>query len=312
MASWGMVPILMNLLVQLPPDLDRDEQEALLASCSRALHPQVCLASTDGENAPAKIERLAPERFVVELNVETATRERLISREFNFKPADEPLERARALGLSLGLLARTSTAEERKETTVLPPPAPAPTVVEAPSTDSRVAEKGASARERSRTIFAELAVGAGYEARLRAALPLAEIKLRLAPTKPMSFTASFAARGTRTRIGRSRIEVLSLTPMLGLRYTLNGRLVSLGLELEGGAEAISVESIGSRSSGSRWAPVFRLALPCLFHLGDRLYVLAAVRAEATPSVTEVYVDGTRLVTTAPVLASLSAGVGYAF
>lgn len=301
--------LILNLLVQLPSDLTSEEEAALLSACGQVSAPQKCERASPEAKSTSKIERVSSERFLMEVVVNTAQRERLISREFTFKSEDEPLERARALGLSLGLLARTSSTDAvNEEEATTPTPSPAPL-----STEPMMSTEGKrpSARREGRqrpSVYSEVSAGIGADLGLSAPVFGGSFKAWMAPTSRMFTGVGLAVAGTRAT--DSALRVVRVSPLVWFRYlVLSTKRVSIGCDLGAGAENLAISSTASKTRGSRWVPVLRLATPMQLHLGKFSYFLITPEVQAHMSSTQVYLDEILLDESSAVIPALQVGFG---
>lgn len=298
----------LHLLIQIPSDFSVAEQKTLLTSCTQMLEKDVCLIPDATQEPQVRLERLSDERFMMEITVETERQQRLVSREFVFKPEDDPVERARTLGLSVGLLAKTSQSAKASD--------PASVEQNEQSAKILVPEKKVRARPRVRgdlpKFYAEFGMGLGYEVGLPALLPTGEIRLAYQPAPAFSLLVSAYLAGNRVERAGTSLMLLPLAPLIGFGYEMVWRRLSLGLQLEAGAECIFTSSSTSTSWAARWAPIIRGGVPLHVQVSQRSYLTAAFRLNVTLSTTEVYLDETALATTQTLRPSALLGFGVKF
>ena len=299
----------LNLLIQIPSDFSAAEQEALLASCNQAVEQEICLAVDATQEPQVRLERLSDERFMMEIVVETETRERLISREFIFKPEDDPVERARTLGLSAGLLSKTSkkalepTNENSNQDQERKPP-------ELRAETNLISQPSATGD--LRPFYTEFGVGLGYEAGLHTLLPMGEIRLGYRPIKAFSFMVSAYFAGNQVEAGSTSMTVLHTAPVLGVGYQIFWGKLSLGVQLEAGAECLFLSSSNAVNQAARWSPIIRGGIPFQLRISARTYLIAAFRLNASLSTTVIYVDGAPIAATQSLRPSGLLGLGVEF
>lgn len=299
----------LNLLIQIPSDFSAAEQDALLTSCNQAVEQEVCLAVGPTQEPQVRLERLSDERFMMEIVVETETRERLISREFVFKPEDDSVERARALGLSAGLLSKTS------KKTAVPDADRSHQDQEESAQDSHPETKhtpNASVPHHAKPFYSEFGVGLGYETGLQNLLPMGEVRLGYRPLKSFSFMISAYLAGYQLHGGATPLTVLYTAPLLGFGYQISWGKLSLGVQLEAGGECVLVSGVNALNRAARWAPIMRGGVPLHVQLSQHSYLLAAFRLNISLSNTAIYVDETLIGTTHTLRPSGLLGLGVEF
>jgi hypothetical protein len=311
---------LLLLLVQLPSDLSPEEVFVLLEACSGAVEPDVCVTRSGEGPTDARIERIGPARFSMELALETNQQQRLISREFTFKPEDAPLERARALGLSLGLLARNARAPEPAPES--PPESPTPLdATLRPEQAVRVpvgkheplppAPPSAATPRSSRWLF-ELQAGIGYETGLTTLIYQGDVRLGFRPIDALAILLSFSLTGGHDEDPIAPLDMRQLGGSLGVGYSHRFRWGRIGAELEGGLRNTAFSSDSALDRAARSTFVVRAQLPLHVHLNRWLYVLLAPQVLINGSPTTVYWDGSRRAQSGYVVPSVNAGLGLAF
>jgi hypothetical protein len=319
--TFSMSPLLLNLVVQLPVDLSSQESETLLFSCSQAIDPEQCLTKTEGEEADARIERIDEDRFVVEVNLETRTQQRLISREFVFLPQDPPLERARALGLSLGLLARTAPSQqEQKEEpnpealsderhALVPERAE---VVRKRSPSANTSQKKQTTKKLSTRWLSELGLGLGYEPGLDVPYYQGEARLGVRPIPALALLLTFTVGGSRTDETGSPMAVTQLGGLAGMGFYRALPFGRVGIELEAGARNMAFVSSSAETRDDRTTFVLRAQLPLHVELVPRLYFVVAAGAVFFPSNTQIYLNDALVLQTGHVVPTLNLGLGLSF
>lgn len=321
MAMTPGLSLLLSLLVQLPSDLSLEEVEVLLDACSGAVEPDVCVSRSGDETADARIERITATRFSMEIALETSQQQRLISREFTFKQEDAPLERARALGLSLGLLARgarsTEPAQEQPQTEPLAPieatlrPEQAVRVQVNKRQQTPPDPKPVVTKSASHWLF-ELQAGLGYETGLSTLVYQGDVRLGFRPIDPLVILLSFSLAGGHDEDPVAPLDMRQWGGSLGLGYSHRLSWGRIGGELEGGLRRTSFSSDSAVDRVARSTFVVRAQLPLHVDLNRWLYVLFAPQVLIHGSPTTVYWDGARRAQTGYVVPSVNAGLGLTF
>jgi len=318
--AWGF-SLMLNLLVQLPPDLSSEEVVVLLDACSQAIEPDACVARSEETPADARIERIAPTRFSMEITLENNQQQRLISREFTFKSEDAPLERARSLGLSLGLLARNAQATEPTVEQPSPEPnAPAEATLR-PEQAVRVpvskrepapSEQKSGASQQTSHWLLELQAGLGYETGLTTVMYQGDVRLGWRPIDALAVLLSFSLAQGHDEDPIAPLDMRQLGGSLGLGYSHRFGWGRIGVELEGGLRNTRFSSDSASERVARTSFVLRAQLPLHIALKRWLYVLFTPQALVYSSPTTVYWDGMRRAQTGYVVPGVNVGLGFQF
>lgn len=137
----GTATLVVHLLASLPAQ----EQTALLDACSLAHQPGRCVDQSHAEGSEtlrAVVDFESETRVTLEVTDTSPARRLYASRELNFEPNDDREERARAVGLALGVLATALDTERPPLKEEVPPPEDDNT---APSRDTPPEDRPASA-----------------------------------------------------------------------------------------------------------------------------------------------------------------------
>lgn len=118
------------LEVRIGPAMSADDRELLLAACSSAYSAARCVESNGDTETPlfGHVESEEPERVLVEVTLDGGRGRHSASRELTFVPEDQPQERAKSIGLTLGVVAASLVEEAAHRTEEQP----APSTPEAP------------------------------------------------------------------------------------------------------------------------------------------------------------------------------------
>ena len=114
MDAFALALISLSLIVSVPREMPGAERAELLSGCSHALAPETCVTDP---NAPpqAWVESVENTRLTLTVELADASTRGSATRELSFGPNDEPLARARAAGLSLGLMAKALQSDRPPE-----------------------------------------------------------------------------------------------------------------------------------------------------------------------------------------------------
>jgi hypothetical protein len=108
-----MLPVAVEVA---PANAPREQVTALLTACSRAVGDAECILAADAADgntqAVAIVTWQSDGRATVEVGLRHEGKPEWRSRNVSFLPSDEPLERWRAVGFVVGMLARGETPEE--------------------------------------------------------------------------------------------------------------------------------------------------------------------------------------------------------
>ncbi len=329
MLGSGPLFLLANLIVQVPSDLKAPEVQAFLDACNQALVTSECRVAQKGEEAQARIERVTATHFLLELAVQLEKNEQLISREFTFQPEDDGVEQARALGLSLGLLARSSrpsptpaepenrSAQQKRKAGVdgSLPSAPALAPEQAQRTSSRrsssaqpISSVPKQRKATSADFFAELQFGAHFDPELNAALGTGVLRALYGVHENVRLSAGLTLAGTRKTLAGQQFRLVYTTPLIGVRAQLPAAPWGIGLSAEAGARNVSVSNATAGSRGALWIPHVRIGVPVAFRFSKHAYLLATADLNIDPAVTEIYLD--QQLVAASAMMTLGATLGF--
>lgn len=268
---------------------------AMAAACSRAVPRGRCvLAGSERDLRPSAIAIVSwqgsqQQSVQIQVGTRSAGRTRWVSRQMHFSAADAPIERWRAVGLTVATLVGAQSPERRA-------PAPKPRPVAAPHV-SRAASR--------KPIWVDLAAltGPGLETgawrvggRLAGAYALPELPAFV------GLSLAYAVRDTDAH-GIS-VGFLTLSGEAGAALKLPTFPVELdasgGLELE--QIHASVDRGGLSDSGTRWVPGLRGRLAALYPVHGSLAGFLGVEGWVQTNPTEIRVRD------APVERVLGAGL----
>lgn len=100
------------LIVQFLSPMEPEQERILLSACSLAHEHGDCTTVATGHSHPlnATVDATSPDRVLLEVSGIQQHRDVFASREVSFQPQDDPNERARSVGLALGVLATSLTS----------------------------------------------------------------------------------------------------------------------------------------------------------------------------------------------------------
>ncbi len=316
MLTGAFLSTLAALVVRVDPGTLTEHREVLLSSCSRALADQTCVLLPDSAanfQPDAQIRKLGEDHYEVILKLPDSTKDReppsesesqggVLRRQVTFQPGDLPIEKARSLGLSVGILAREARLSAETEDM-------------APDPENT----GDEARKASLTndkIPLLLGVGTGveWEPGLGRAAVAGEIYAQIHPWQHYGFSGSLSVSMAPGPSEAPNIRFLA--PTLGVsRAFWAPQGPSLVLTLEGGAEQVSARlsqtqaAEGARQS-TRWIGAALATAKVLFPLSPGWVAHVSPHAKLNFSTTEVLVDDTLIGTTSLLRIGVTVGVSW--
>ena len=284
------------------PQVSDDALAVLVSSCTRAARDAECAltknASDEQPSSVAIVSLQSEDKMRVEVGVHQGDHDSWRTKDFAFLPADDPLDRWRAIGFAIGTLAESNPqprADAPKEAAPKPPPEQVVPLAPAPPTPHWKRESGAQLFVGAAAIF-----GPGLDRgpwRLGGAL-----SADLAPSQIPIFVTIGATAATRVTSDASNATARWFDLSTGLGMPLLGPISSSGLELRGSVVAeyfdVNASTFGHYEANSRWT------LGCQASLGGRLEILpnllltAEVLATGFSGSTEVRVAGKPIGSTA--------------
>jgi hypothetical protein len=204
-----------------------------------------------------RVEGQSSDHVVIELHVTDDSAERFVSRELSFRTEDTSTERAKAVGLTLGVIAAGLDESRAKPLPV--PPAEKPVEKEpehAPETSAAVLLLAGMSRDPGLPTFD--AAGA-----LRGELRAGETGLLLRA----------GLDGSRGSLPTRELSLTRIAPTVGTGWGFGSEHFGLALGLDAGAEwlRVSTTDVGTPVDASRWSPLLRASatvfLPVLPYTG---------------------------------------------
>jgi hypothetical protein len=235
--------------------------EALLASCEAAYAHGRCRRGDPSpeEALSGRVENRSSDHVAIELRVSEGTAERFVSRELTFHTEDSRTERAKAVGLTLGVIA-AGLHDSRSQ----PPPAPAAPV-------SAPAPEPVQKTSAALLLLAGLARDPGLPNFEGTGALRGQLRSN---TDGLILRAGLD--GSRTTLQGATVTLTRVAPALGAGWGHSSEHVALALALDVGAEWLQMSAIdvGHPVEASRWSPLLRasatLFLPVLPHAGFAL------------------------------------------
>ncbi len=124
------------LEVRIEPAMSADDRELLLAACSSAYSAARCVESNGDTETPlfGRVQAEEPDRILVEVTLDGRAGHHTASRELTFVPEDQPTERAKSIGLTLGVVTASVVDDARAREAERPAESPPPALAPAPDT----------------------------------------------------------------------------------------------------------------------------------------------------------------------------------
>jgi hypothetical protein len=320
------------LTVELPPDLSVEERIELLAGCSTAIAPESCEAATEDGSQDARVEVLGDNSISLEVEQASSTTKLSASRELTFDASDGPIDRARAVGLSLGLMVRIlrskvnaalvtpePAASKKSDPSQEPPPeapSPAPTASKSardgakPPSAARDKPRGARAKKPSpvdrRFLAVSLDGGVLFDPGISSIEATTDLQVEMLAAGTLGGVASIGFSAGPTL--NEPVSVSRISPTLGLDWGIFKGPVDLFGQLEFGAQYLKARVTTSDSELGGWSAVARLSASLRFP------GLASVQGHITPRLTvsssqwALYLDDVPIGKTAQVFPSLLIGI----
>lgn len=275
------------------------ELAALIAACTRAAAPNECITSdvrTSESPLGVAIVRRDGDRARIELGLRGVVTAEWSTRDLVFQPADDELERYRAIGFAIGTLV-TRKVEPAAPEPEVKPAAVAPPPQAKPAEPAKPPPPPAPPRSRSTWIDVSGGVGLGlipgsprWGGTLRAAS-------ELVPGGLFGVAETSYSQGSAEPSLSARWLGLSL----GVGHPLTSRARSLGVDarLQLVLERLSLTATdGERSDGTlRWKPGVSVGLDAHWQALPPLALLAGAVANLDPARTVIEVQGVQVAET---------------
>lgn len=332
--------LLFALTLTLDVPLEGSQAAELVAACSRAMQEESCSLAEAG-TSPAEETLRATVRSAGEDQADVIVRlgQQELSSHLQFAEEDEPLERARAIGLAAGVLGESlRAAAAQSDTSAIAeegteperPPEPQPREPEPQEREPQEPEpKEREPREPAQepvpqpdvtpptivpqddqlAAFLALQGGAGFDpgTELFDLGGAAQGGIRLWDSVFVTVGAHFFSAPEQSLPFRT----LRLGPTAGLGYWLHWDRLHVVPLLQGGAELYTAQSLAPPvAEGSHWSPMIRTA--CLFGypLGDVAWLHVAPEVDWILSPTTVFMGERPLTTGAPARLTFNVGVSF--
>jgi hypothetical protein len=279
------------------------ELAVLISACTRAAAPNECITSdmrTSDSPLGVAIVRRDGDRARIELGLRGVVSAEWSTRDLQFQPGDDELERYRAIGFAIGTLVARQVEPPApapiKTTPAVPEPA-APAAPPAAPDKPAEPEPEPERRERSTWLDVSGSVGLG----LIPGPPRAGGTLRAASEIVPGGTFAAAETGYSERIGEPSLKVRWLSLGLGVGHPLMSRASALGVDarLLIVVERLSLTAVdGERSDGAaRWKPGVTAAVDAHWDVLPPLGLLVSAATLVDPERTVVRTQGTQVAET---------------
>ncbi len=266
-----------TLVIEIGWDLTESDALALLASCETAYSRGACRSGSASPHDTlwGRVESQSSDHVVIELHVSDDASERFVSRELSFRTEDTSTERAKAVGLTLGVIA--AGLDESHAKPLPAPPTAKPVEQEperAPGTSAAVLLLAGVSRDPGLPTFDAAGVMRG--------------ELRAEETGLLLRAGVDASRGG---LPEQKLNLTRIAPTVGTGWGFGSEHFGLALGLDAGAEwlRVSTADVGTPVDASRWSPLLRVSatvfLPVLPYAGLAL----STQASWTSSPTTVFV-----------------------
>jgi hypothetical protein len=281
------------------PQPQPQELSVLLSACSRAASPNECVSSDVKTAEPplgVAIVRRDGEHARIELGLRNAKTSEWSTRDLTFQPADDELERYRAIGFAIGTLVARQTeppapaapAEDSGTERVAPPPEPEqPLPVEPEQPERHAPTKPAPAR----ATWVDVAGGAGLG--LIPGPPRVGGALRAASELTPGGFFGVVETAYAERVGEPELRVRWLSMAAGVGHSLAPNLHTLRVELR---LMLGVERLAATAyldpysaTDSRWKPGVVAALDAHWNALPPVGVVLSAATFIDPRRTEVRV-----------------------
>ena len=298
------------------PQPRQSELAVLLAACSRAATPHECISSDNKTSEPplgVAIVRREGDHARIELGLRSVVTAQWTTRDLQFQPGDDELERYRAMGFAIGtLVAREIEPPKPAEPTPTPtPPAPVPPAPRAAPTEVKERPAAPKPRERRATwVDVSGSVGLG----LIPGPPRAGGSLRAAVELIPRGLFGVAETAYAERGMDSQLRVRWLSAALGVGHPLAPNLRSVGVDvrllfvLE--RMTLTAERGLAEDGASRWKPGVSAAIDGHWDFASPVGLVVSAAAFIDPERTVVHIEG-ELVGETPAL-GLNGFVGLRF
>ena len=278
------------------PQPTPQEVQVLIAACSRAAAPNECIsADMRSSDSPlgVAIVRREGDRARIELGLRSVVSAEWSTRDLNFQPGDDELERYRAIGFAIGTL--VARRLEPPEPAPAHQPEPEPLSPAPPLGKPVPADEAPKAAQvpRVRSTWVDLAGALGLG--LVPGPPRAGGALRAASELTPGGLFGAAEVGYAERTGDTSLRVRWLSLALGVGHPLGLRLKSLGVDARVMlvVERISfTASDGARSdAAARWKPGVSAALDAHWQLAPPLGLVVSAATHVDPQHTVIQQGG---------------------
>jgi hypothetical protein len=245
------------LVIEIGWELTDGDIEALLASCEAAYSRGACRTGSASPHGTlsGRVESQSTDHVVIELHVSDRSAERFVSRELSFRTEDSSTERAKTVGLTLGVIAAGLDESRAKALPAAQKPSEREPV-HPPETSAAVLLLAGVSRDPGLPTFD---VAGALRGELRA--------------DDTGLLLRAGLDGSRGGLPTRELNLTRLAPTVGTGWGIVRERFGLALGLDAGAEwlRVSTTDVGTPVEASRWSPLLRASatmfLPVLPYTG---------------------------------------------
>lgn len=298
------------LVVQFLTPMDADHERTLLEACSLAHERGTCVVDAPlGETVlQATVDVTTHDRVLLEVTGTQEKRQVFVSWEVTFQPEDAPLERARSVGLALGVVATSLTTETSKEPEQPDPrpPDPAP-----PKEDLTRPGQGVSPIDQLPRALLGVGLGAGWMPSWKKFGPSILGAMAVRPVGVLSFEAKVAVDFFPGDLDSPRLTTFSPSGGVGTTLPLGQGL--LLVHLTAGIEALFARIDSNADAAvraSRVVPYLEGNVTWAAPLGAQSYLFVSPSVGGVLSATTLLVDDAERGSTGRMRVGLHAGLAW--
>lgn len=301
-------PETLLLVVEFLTPLGDADRLSLFGACSRAFDRGTCVEQTvENASSPflATVESTSNEHVLIEVTMRGKGQQLYSSREISFQPEDALTERARSLGLSLGVLANQLVIEEE---TPSPPAAPTlaepvPPLAKSTTTKEPAPPPVRAARRKTKkptrkssggSYFIGLSVGADLNPTWQGTAPSVDTSLSWLPLSSFVLVGRLSYAYQPSGDERATLSFFSPSAGAGWVFSLHG--MHIFTLAEGGVEQVTASIADTGATGAipsltHFSGFARISTSLLYPIGADFHVSLTPAILASFSPTQPTVDG---------------------
>ncbi len=311
------VSVAVPLVVQLLTPVSVEEQDVLLQACSLAHQAGPCIQlseATEADTLRASVDLSGGTRVTLDVTDTDPNRSLYVSRELFFDLQDDKAERARAIGIALGVLATTLTDGRHEPQSDASDAEPSPPD-ENPNDESPVDEPTAANSDTSplRPWGLGLAAGLTLDPRWSDGAPSGALSLMGYPHD--NWGALLRGQGTWFPSDSRNVPLRQLSVSLGPSFRSTPAPVYLTSTLTFGlvhTEAHLTQTDAETRKGSHLSALIHAEVGLGWQMNRTVCATLVPAVDWVPSSTRIVVDGYEIGSTGRLQASILAGVGFFF